>query len=150
MRVYWKDVRRGQSLILSEQEGHEEVIGGFRETGRGIDAQAQTFGYDPGRSQKGFATIEDAKAFVESFKPWELHGAHDVTVESEAGPDSNPGSIAEPDPPVTIAEPDPPVTNAEPNPPVTSAEPDPPVTNAEPAVLDRQSAKHWWEFWRNG
>ena len=135
MRVYWKDVRRGQSLILSEQEGHEEVIGGFRETSRGIDAQAQTFGYDPGRSQKGFATIEDAKAFVESFKPWELHGVQDVTVERETRPDSEPESIGEPDPP---DEPDPP------------GEPDPPVTNAEPAVLDRQSAKHWWEFWRKG
>ena len=135
MRVYWKDVRRGQSLILSEQEGHEEVIGGFRETSRGIDAQAQTFGYEPGRSQKGFATIEDAKAFVESFKPWELHGVQDVTVERETGPDSEAESIGEPDPP---DEPDPP------------SEPDPPVTNAEPAVLDEQSAKHWWEFWRKG
>ena len=141
MRVYWKDVRRGQSLILSEQEGEEEVIGGFRETSRGIDAQAQTFGYDPGRSQKGFATIEDAKAFVVSFKPWELHGVQDVTVEREAGPDSEPESTGEPDSP---GEPDPP---AEPGPP---SGPDPPVKNAEPAVLDRQSAKHWWEFWRKG
>ena len=32
MRVYWKDVREVQNLILSEQEGHEQVIGGFRET----------------------------------------------------------------------------------------------------------------------
>ena len=86
MRVYWKDMRRGQNLILSEQEGHEEVIGGFRDTSRGIDAYAQTFGYDPGRSQKGFATVEDAKEFVESFRQWELHGAQDVTVEREAGP----------------------------------------------------------------
>ena len=90
MKVYWKDVRRGQNLILSEQEGQEEVIGGFRENKRGIDAYAQTFGYDPGRSQKGFPTIEDAKAFVESFKPWELHGAQDVTVEHEARPVSGP------------------------------------------------------------
>ena len=85
MRVYWKDVKRGQNLILSEQEGHEEVIGGFRETKRGIDAYARTFGYDPGRSQKGFATIENAKNFVESFRPWELHGARDVTVEHGTG-----------------------------------------------------------------
>jgi len=90
MRVYWKDVRRGQNLILSEQEGHEEVIGGFRENRSGIDAYAQTFGYDPGRSQKGFATIQDAMDFVESFRPWELHGAQDVTVEHEARPDPEP------------------------------------------------------------
>jgi hypothetical protein len=81
MTVYWKDVRRGQNLVLSEEEGQEEVIGGYRENKRGIDAYAQTFGYDPGRSQKDFATVEDAKDFVESFKPWELHGVQDVTVD---------------------------------------------------------------------
>ena len=121
MRVYWKDVRRGQNLVLTEQEGEEQVIGGFRETKRGIDAYAQTFGYEPGRSQKGFATIEDAMDFVESFKPWELHGVQDVTVEHEARPVSEPESMVEPDPP---------------------------VTNAEPAVLNPQSSKGWWEFWR--
>ena len=121
MRVYWKDVRRGQNLVLTEQEGDEQVIGGFRETKRGIDAYAQTFGYDPGRSQKDFATIQDAMDFVESFKPWELHGVQDVTVEHEAGPVSEPESIVEPDPP---------------------------VTNAEPAVLNPQSSEGWWEFWR--
>ena len=98
MRVYWKDMRRGQNLVLSEQEGDEEVIGGYRDTSRGIDAYAKTFGYEPGRSQKGFATVEDAKEFVESFRPWELHGAQDVTVEREAVPDSEPES-ADPDPP---------------------------------------------------
>ena len=85
MSVYWKDVRRGQNLILSEQEGQEEVIGGYRDTNRGIDAYAQTFSYEPGRSQKGFATIDDAKDFVEAFRPWELHGVHDVTVDREGG-----------------------------------------------------------------
>ena len=88
MTVYWGDVKRGQNLVLSDEEGHEQVIGGFRDTKRGIDAYAQTFGYDPGRSQKGFATIEDAKDFVESFRPWELHGATGVTVEREARPAS--------------------------------------------------------------
>ena len=87
MRVYWEDVRRGQNLMLSDEEsGREERIGGFRETKRGIDAYATTFGYDPGRSQKGFPTIEDAKAFVESFNPWELYGAQGVTVEPEVKP----------------------------------------------------------------
>ena len=121
MEVYWKDVRRGQNLILSEREGHEEVIGGFRETKRGIDAYAQTFGYDPGRSQKGFASIEDAMDFVESFKPWELYGAQDVTVEHASRPEPEPESTGEPDPPVTIA---------------------------ETASLDRQSPKRWWKFLR--
>ena len=79
MSVYWKDVNRGQNLVLSQQEGQEEIIGGYRDTKRGIDAYAQTFGYDPDRSRKGFATIEDAKDYVEAFKPWELHDVYDVT-----------------------------------------------------------------------
>ncbi len=84
MGVYWRTVKRGQNLIFSdESDGNEQVIGGFRDTKRGIDAYATTFGYDPGRSQKDFASIEDAKAFVEHFRPWELYGAQDVTVESE-------------------------------------------------------------------
>ena len=66
------------------------MIGGFRETKRGIDAYAQTFRYDPGRSQKDFATIEDAMDFVESFRQWELHGVQDVTVEREAKPVGEP------------------------------------------------------------
>jgi hypothetical protein len=83
MTVYWKDVNRGQNLILSEEEGQEEILGGYRENKRGIDAYAQTFGYDPDRSRKGFATVDDAKDYVEAFSPWELHGVHDVTVDRE-------------------------------------------------------------------
>ncbi len=83
MNVFWKDVNRGQNLILSEEEGQEVVVGGYRDTKRGIDAYAQTFSYDPGRSQKGFDTVDDAKEFVEAFRPWELHGVYDVTVGRE-------------------------------------------------------------------
>ena len=36
MNVYWKDVNRGQNLILSEEEGQEVIIGGYRDTKRGI------------------------------------------------------------------------------------------------------------------
>lgn len=87
MAVYWKTVKLGQNLILSdESDGKEQVVGGFRDTKRGIDAYATTFGYEPGRSQKDFPSIEDAKAFVEHFRPWELYGAHDVTVEPEVKP----------------------------------------------------------------
>ena len=71
--------------------------------------------------KKDFASIEDAMDFVESFRPWELHGVQDVTVEREAGLVSEPESIGEPDSP---------------------------VADAEPAVLDRQSPKRWWEFWK--
>ncbi len=85
MSVYWKTVKLGQNLILSnESDGQEQMLGGYRDTRRGIDAYATTGGgYDPGRSEKGFASIEDAKVFVEHFRPWELFGVHDVTVDAE-------------------------------------------------------------------
>ena len=41
MRVYWRKVKRGENLILSdENDGHEEELGGVRDTKRGIDACA--------------------------------------------------------------------------------------------------------------
>lgn len=86
MKVYWRRVKFGQNLILSKGDGHHEELGGFRETKRGIDALAKTFGYDPERARKGFPTVEDAKAFVESFRPWELYDAQSVTVEPEVRP----------------------------------------------------------------
>ncbi len=122
MRVYWKDVKRGQNLVITEREEHEEVIGGFRETKSGIDAYAQTFGYDPERSRKGFATIDVAKDFVESFKPWELHGAEGVTVEREPRTADAFETVAEPTP---------------------STQP------TESEVQDHKTKARWWEFWRS-
>ena len=86
MKVYWQQVKFGQNLILSDEEGHQEELGGFRDTKRGIGALAKTFGYDPERARKGFPTIEDAKAFVESFRPWELYNVQGVTVDPEVRP----------------------------------------------------------------
>ena len=87
MKVYWQYVRRGQNLMFSGDEGQEERIGGFRETKRGIDAYATTFGYDPGRSEKGFPSVEEAKAFVESFQPWDIYvGNIEVEIESTVYP----------------------------------------------------------------
>ena len=87
MRVYWRKVKRGENLILSdENDAHEEELGGFRDTKRGIDASAKTFSYDPSRSRKGFPSIEEAKDFVESFRPWELFGAQGVTVDPGVRP----------------------------------------------------------------
>ena len=51
---------------------------GSEDTKRGIDASAKTFSYDPSRSRKGFPSIEEAKDFVESFRPWELFGTQGV------------------------------------------------------------------------
>ena len=88
MAVYWRTVKLGQNLILSdESDGKEQLLGGFRDTKRGIDAYATTGGgYDPGRSQKDFPSIEDAKAFVEHFRPWEFYYSGDITVDAEVKP----------------------------------------------------------------
>ena len=73
MKVFWREHRSGQKMILEPGNGEEVEIGAFRQTLRGYDAFAKTLGYDPGRSQRGFPTPEDAKAFVESFQPWSLY-----------------------------------------------------------------------------
>ncbi|MDP7578127.1 MAG: hypothetical protein QGF12_01120 [SAR202 cluster bacterium] len=86
MKVYWEERRKGQRLVLDNESGQREELGGVRETKQGYDAFAKTFGYDPGRAMKGIPTMNDAKEFVESFSPWELFDAHDVTVEPDVKP----------------------------------------------------------------
>ena len=81
MEIYWRMKRKGQRLILSDGD-HEEEIGGVRQTKRGFDAFAKTFGYDPGRAEKGIDSMDEAKSFVESFRPWELYeGGQGVSVD---------------------------------------------------------------------
>ncbi len=122
MRVYWREVKRGQNLILSDDnDGHEENLGGFRDTKHGIDALAKTFSYDPDRSRKGFPTIEDAKAFVESFRPWELYGTQGVTVD----PEVRPALVSD---------------TAD-----SAGAPDQPAESTLPELLP---AKGWWQFWK--
>ena len=124
MRVYWRKVKRGQNLILSdEDDGHEEQLGGFRDTNRGIDALAKTFSYDPSRSRKGFPSIEAAKDFVEAFRPWELYGTQGVTVDPEVRPALDSATTD------------------------TAGTPDQP---AQSMVADLQSTRGWWQFWKKG
>ena len=122
MKVYWRKVKRGQNLILSdENDGHEEELGRFRDTKRGIDALAKTFSYDPSRSRKGFPSIEEAKDFVESFRPWELYGTQGVTVDPEVRPALESATTH------------------------TAGTPDQP---AQSMVADLQSTRGWWQFWK--
>ena len=89
MKVYWREWRRGQRLVvvLSDEDDREEEVGGVRETRDGFDAFAKTFGYEPGRAQKGIPTMEEAKAFVENFRPWELYDdTQGITVDPEVRP----------------------------------------------------------------
>ena len=89
MKVFWREWRRGQRLVvvLSDEDAHEDEVGGVRETREGFDAFAKTFGYEPGRAQKGIPTMEEAKAFVENFRPWELYDdTQGITVDPEVRP----------------------------------------------------------------
>ena len=84
MNVYWKEHRSGQRLILNPEGDEELEVGAVRRTPRGFDAIAKTMGYDPGRAQKGFLTMEEAKTFVESFHPWDIYiGNMDVELDPE-------------------------------------------------------------------
>ena len=86
MAVYWQLVKQGQRLMLDDGE-RQERIGGVRETTTGFDALAMTFGYEPERARRGIATMEEAKAFVESFKPWDLYIQDPgISVEPEVRP----------------------------------------------------------------
>ncbi len=128
MRVYWREVKRGQNLILGDDnDGHEENLGGFRDTKRGIDALAKTFSYEPERSKKGFPTIEEAKTFVESFRPWELFGAQDVTVDPDVRPaldSATADSVGTPD------------------------RPDEPIVSKLLPTPELLLSKGWWQFWK--
>jgi len=84
MKIYWRERKSGQSLILCSDDETEIEVGAVRRTPRGFDALAKTNTYDPGRAQRGFASMGDAKAFVESFHPWDLFGGDwDQKVEPE-------------------------------------------------------------------
>ena len=82
MKLYWKERRSGQQLILSTDDESEIEVGAVRQTRRGFDALAKTNTYDPGRAQKDLGSMEEAKVFVESFHPWDLFGG-DMDLEPE-------------------------------------------------------------------
>ena len=86
MRVYWQAAKQGLRLVLADGE-REERLGGVRETRRGFDAFATTFGYDPDRARRDIASLDEAKAFVESFRPWELFTRdQELSVEPDVKP----------------------------------------------------------------
>ena len=74
MELFWRERKSGQSLILRSEDETEVEVGAVRRTPNGFDALAKTNTYDPGRAQRGFASMEEGKQFVESFHPWDLFG----------------------------------------------------------------------------
>ena len=89
IKVYWQAARRGQNLMLSNDDtGREQSIGGFRENAQGFDAYVTTAEYDPRNSKNGLPNIAKAKAFVEACRPRDLYGAQEAEVEPEIRPAS--------------------------------------------------------------
>ena len=132
MKLYWKDRRAGQSLVLSPDGETEIEVGAVRRTPRGFDALAKTNTYDPGRSHKGFATIEEGKAFVESFRPWDLFGGDpDTEVEPEVQSRPTEGSATVASEPGQAAEP-----------------PETEELSTQPAAPEERSPKPGWQFWK--
>ena len=87
MKLYWEERRSGMRLVLSADDDEETDVGLVRRTPRGFDAIANTMGYDPGRAQRSIPTLEEARDFVESFRPWELYGGSpDLEPEPEVRP----------------------------------------------------------------
>lgn len=139
MELFWREHKLGLQLILSRDDG-EEVVGTIRRTPRGYDAAAQTFGYDPGRAEKGMASMEEARAFVESFRPWEqFTDPGDQAVEPGVRSREDAGGAA------------PAAQQFQETPPGPSAgvvdEPEP---RAEPTEPGSRTRRRWWEFWKSG
>ena len=77
MRLFWKQKKMGIDLVVEDDEKDQFVVGGVRDTKRGIEALAKTTGYDPSRAIKG-------KTFVENFQPWrEFFPGEELNVELE-------------------------------------------------------------------
>ena len=88
MKIYWRERKSGQELILESEAGDISRLGAVRKTSRGFDALATTFGYQPERAVKGLSTLEDGKEFVISFEPWNQFedGIQGLPIESQVHP----------------------------------------------------------------
>ncbi len=146
MRLYWKERRAGQRLVLLDDFGAEIEVGAVRQTKRGFDALAKTNTYDPGRAQKGFASLEEAKEFVEFFHPWDIFGGDlDMSVEAEVQPDpsasNEPEQVASEDAGGGAEAGDSGPAPAAPNP----GEEMPPQSGDQP---DERAPRRGWQFWK--
>jgi len=84
LRLFWKQKKMGIDLVVEDDEKDQFVVGGVRDTKRGIEALAKTTGYDPSRAIKGLSSIEEGKTFVENFQPWrEFFPGEELNIELE-------------------------------------------------------------------
>ena len=155
MKLYWQERRMGERLILALHDENEVEVGAVRKTPRGFDALAKTNTYDPGRAQKGFVTIEEAKAFVEAFHPWDLFGG-DLDLEVEPDVRSLPADTAE-QAPEEFSQTDAPAGVTQP----VVKEPAQSMTSEETSVQaesgpgpstegDERPGKRGWKIWKKG
>ena len=70
MRLYWRQRKNGLDLCVEDDSGERFIVGGVRNTRRGIEALAKTTGYDPGRATKDLDSLDQGRQFVEQFEPW--------------------------------------------------------------------------------
>ena len=131
MELYWQEHKLGLQLILSDGD-RNEIMGRIRRRKDGYDVNARAFGYNPERAASGIPSLDEAKAFVESFRPWdEFIGPSDLAVE--------PGVRPLPDAPAPA--PEPPAAESPSTPP--ELPPTSPDTTSAPK-------RPWWQFWRSG
>ena len=133
MELYWQEHKLGLQLILSDGD-RIEVMGRIRRRKDDTyDVNARAFGYNPERAATGIASLDEAKAFVESFRTWEeLIGPSDLEIEPDVRPL-----------PVAPAAPQPSPAAEAPSPP--PAPPEPPSTPTEAPPTPKRP---WWQFWR--
>ena len=83
---------KGLTLTQKEQ-ARLQVLNGILEGQISVDEAAEVLGVSErhvwrilAEYRKGFPSIEEAKDFVESFRPWELFGTQGVTVDPGVRP----------------------------------------------------------------
>ena len=128
MELYWQEHKLGLQLILSTDD-RTEVMGRIRRRKDDTyDVNARAFGYNPERAATGITSLDEAKAFVESFRPWdEFIGPNDLAVEPDVRP--------LPDAPA-------------PEPPAAT-EPPPAAPPQRPQTPHLHPKRPWWQFWRS-
>ena len=130
MELCWQEHKLGLQLILSTDNG-DEVVGRIRSRPTGHDANARAYGYNPERAAAGLPSLDEAKSFVESFRPWEeLTGPLDLSIEEAVR------QLASGHPPEA--------QNADTG---TGAKETPELgqkTSLEPST----NARRWWQFWK--